>query len=103
MEKQRNINDMVDAICSEIGESKRDKINKALQDHFKEWFFTLWHWDDIKQQATDDTFEKEFQDNILTDEQCQEIEDFILRKHDATIGINWDVIQCALDEVAPEL
>lgn len=100
-EKQRNINDMVNAICDEIGDSKKDKIRAALEEHLSGWFYTLWHWDDIKQQAGGQL--KPFNPEILTDKQCQEIEDFILHEHNAEVGICWDVIQCAIDEVAPDL
>lgn len=42
----------------------------------------VWHIDDVKRL-----------DNSLTDEQCREVLAAALDEHDATIGINWDVLQ----------
>lgn len=104
-EKQWNIEKLTQFVCDKLGDySHKNRIAAAIEEYFEQWFFTMWHWDDIKQQAHS-TFDREpeegqeFDDDILTDEQCQEIEDFILRQHDATIGINWDVIECAIQEV----
>jgi len=107
-EKEYTIRDISNAICKEIGEDHRAKIDKALKDHFKQWFFTMWHWDDIRHKALDkleihdslDDYERnKIRENILTDKQLEDVETFILRHHDASIGINWDVIDFALDEV----
>lgn len=38
-------------------------------------------------------------DEKLTDEQCKKVLDYIYVTHNAEIGINWDVIQCAIDDV----
>ena len=48
-----------------------------------------WHEDDIKSQTNED----------LTDEQIEKIMRVIVRSHDACIGINWNVIVSAIDEV----
>jgi len=42
-----------------------------------------WSIDDVKCQRPD-----------LTDEQCSDVLIEIEKNHDATIGINWDVIDC---------
>lgn len=39
------------------------------------------------------------QDEDLTDEQAIEVMRFIAHTHDASIGINWDVIDSAIDIV----
>ena len=49
-----------------------------------------WHIDDVLSQA------KEKGINI-TEQQAIEILQNIKRNHDASIGINWDVIDCHLD------
>lgn len=101
-EKAYTLRDITSAICNKIGDHQSAAVKEALDEHFKGWFFTMWHWDDIKQQrhnSIGDHEEDDFPEDILTDEQCQAIEDFILRKHDANIGINWDVIEIATDEV----
>ena len=36
-------------------------------------------------------------DSSLSDEQARQILQLILTKHDATIGVNWDVIQHWID------
>jgi hypothetical protein len=54
-----------------------------------------WHIDDVKALGHESGFEDE---NELTDEECRDILTSIERKHDATIGINWDVIQVYIDD-----
>jgi hypothetical protein len=47
-----------------------------------------WHIDDVKSIASD-----------LTDEECREVLRLAKRNHDATIGINWDMLEIWADEV----
>lgn len=47
-----------------------------------------WHVEDITSQDED-----------LTDEQVIKVMELIARTHDANIGINWEVIDCAIDQV----
>lgn len=62
---------------------------------FKIWGYSVnlpdiikitWHIDDIKQQ-----------DPSLTDDQCRDILQLIVKKHDANIGINWDFIDAIIE------
>ena len=53
--------------------------------------FTLWQVDDVRGQRPD-----------LTEEQCRQVLCAIKRGHDATIGINWDVIDAVADILYPE-
>ena len=46
----------------------------------------LWHIDDVKQQRPD-----------LNEEQCWEVLKNCRKHHDASIGMNWDVIDCVAD------
>lgn len=50
-----------------------------------------WHIDDVKNQRPD-----------LSDEQCREVLAAVERRHDATIGINWDTIDFWAEELFPE-
>lgn len=53
-----------------------------------------WHIDDVKQQRPD-----------LDDEQCWQVLKECRQHHNATIGMNWDVIDCVADMLfgsAPE-
>ena len=45
-----------------------------------------WHIDDVKGQ-----------DESLTDQEAREILQMLKDQHDATLGINWDVIDCVID------
>lgn len=56
-----------------------------------DWIADWWHIDDVKDQRED-----------LSDDQAREVLRHIKRHKDATIGINWDVIDCAADIVFPE-
>lgn len=51
-----------------------------------------WHIDDIREQAN-------IRNLQLSDEQCLEILSILEDTHDATIGISWDTIDCALDSL----
>jgi hypothetical protein len=51
----------------------------------------VWHIDDVRALRPD-----------LSDKQCMEVLLQCERKHDATIGINWDVLQIWADELFPE-
>jgi DNA gyrase/topoisomerase IV subunit B len=51
-----------------------------------------WDEDDVRGQTDED----------LTDEQVEKIMRLIVDTHDACIGINWDVIDSAIDEVLGE-
>ena len=38
-------------------------------------------------------------DADLTTKQCRDVLSLIEREHDATVGVNWDVIALAIDEI----
>lgn len=67
-------------------EKLHDFLNKS-----KNYIDSRWHMEDVKQQRPD-----------LTDAQCQEVLEAIEHRHDASIGINWDVIDCVADDLYPE-
>lgn len=51
-----------------------------------------WHIEDVKQQAAED-------DVTITDEQCYEVLNRLVKYHDANVGINWEVIRFHIGEV----
>jgi len=55
----------------------------------------VWHPEDVQTQAN--TTVKIGETKQLTTKEIIEVFSLIQRSHDATIGINWDVIDCALD------
>ena len=52
----------------------------------------VWCADDVRQQAKD-------MDVELTERQVSDVLSLMQDKHDATIGMNWDVIGYFIDEV----
>ena len=64
------------------------KESEEADEEDSEWIHCSWHVDDIKSRDEDDE---------LTEDECREILHWMKRKHDANIGINWDVIDCYID------
>jgi len=65
------------------------KIKEDLAAHG--YIAILWHIDDVREQRPD-----------LTDPQCMEVLRECERQHDATIGIDWDVLRFHADELFPQ-
>jgi len=53
---------------------------------------SIWMIDDVRCQAEDRDIE-------ITDDQCRDVLSCLDGNHDASIGINWDVIDYWIDEV----
>lgn len=64
-------------------------IKTTLEAHG--YIANLWHIDDVKEIRPD-----------LTPEQCMEVLSQCEDKHDANIGINWDVLRFHADNLFPE-
>jgi hypothetical protein len=64
------------------------KIKKRLAS--QGYIAILWHIEDVRAVRQD-----------LTDEQCGEVLLECERRHDATIGVNWDVLRIWADELFP--
>lgn len=64
-------------LSTELREALEEGLNEAFGD--ERW--VSWHVSDVKSVFPH-----------LTDRQCHNILDRVVRKHDATIGISWDVI-----------
>lgn len=58
-----------------------------------------WHIDDVKILDSDREDEST---PSLTDEQCRKVLQAALNNHDATIGINWDVLQYHIQQIREE-
>lgn len=71
--------------------SEAEFLNLVDRISSEDWIADWWHIDDIKDQRDD-----------LSDDQAREVLRHIKRHKDATIGINWTVIDCAADIVFPE-
>ena len=69
---------------------------KLIQDNNGNWeIIVAWGEEDIIQQAEDDGV-------TLTPAQVHRVMMVIVRSYDACIGINWDVINSAIDYVLGE-
>lgn len=51
----------------------------------------IWHWEDVQGQRPD-----------LTQAQCCEVLSKLKKQHDATVGINWEVIDAVANGTFPE-
>lgn len=71
-----------------------EQIEKAKQTLIDAGYIigSLFQLDDIHDQANR-------QDIELTETQILEVREVIDRTHDATVGVNWDVITCAIQTV----
>ena len=63
----------------------------------------IWHIDDVKhalhELKTLDWFIKKYEHTAkLTDEDCMEILENVERRHDASMGVSWDTIECYIEE-----
>ena len=54
----------------------------------KDQIAIIWNIDDVKGRAPD-----------LTDDECRQVLELVERKHDANIGVNWDVLDYWIAEV----
>ncbi len=78
----------LDVTTAGTGELDTLAIHDLLEAHG--YCAAIWCVEDV-QSVRDD----------LTDEQCREVLRECHRRHDATLGINWDVISCIADCLFP--
>lgn len=71
--------------------------NEALLKELEErgYIHIFWHVDDITSRAEEKGVE-------LTEQETREIAENISSGHDANIGINWDSIDCFIDNFVEE-
>ena len=60
-----------------------------------DWVSEWWHIDDVAMQA-------ESMGEMLTEDECRDVLARVMRRHDCNIGINWDVIECWIEQVIEE-
>lgn len=73
-------------------QANRDFLHNGLSKLFADKLLSSWCYDDVRYTTQ----------QILTDEQCHDVLVYIRNKHDAGIGINWDVIGLAIEQVVGE-
>ena len=57
----------------------------------------IWNIDDVRQTIDDQDMDIE-----LTDDECMEVLDYCVQKHDANFGIGWDTLQHAIGHCFPK-
>jgi len=65
--------------------------DKPNQQQYPARIHIIWHWEDVQGQRPD-----------LTEAQCCEVLSKLKRQHDATVGINWEVIDAVANGIFPE-
>lgn len=79
---------MLDKIMDAILEVKQAIAKEADITTLPDSIDSSWHIDDVKSIAED-----------LTDDECRQVLQLVDRNHDATVGINWDVLENWADYV----
>jgi len=59
-----------------------------------DWIADWWHIDDVREQ-----YDGDGEYSNLTDEQCRQVLALMLETKDAEIGLNWDVVAEATEQV----
>lgn len=86
-------------LLAQLGKIKTSLLSEAMLTIWSELsrrqdcgvLWSLWQVEDVRSQRPD-----------LTDDQCRDVLRVIDRRHDANIGINWDVIDVVADMLYPE-
>lgn len=68
-------------------------IKSALDQYWSDKMASIWHVEDVQQQAGYE----------MSTELAKKVLDFIDKYHDADIGINWHVIDFALEDFQQEI
>lgn len=84
-----------------IEQLRKGKFTDKVKEHIRDFgkiedidnevenkIYSTWHIDDVKSLNED-----------LTDEQCRDVLEYIHNHHNTEVGINWDAIQRAINEV----
>lgn len=81
-----------------------DRAINLMDDIFRgDTIASLWSVEDVLSLTQDEDYDGDRVDTSdITLEQAREVLERTDRKHDATIGINWDVLQANLDFVQSE-
>lgn len=85
-----HIRDMANIVAEKLNVSA-DAAERALTDYWVDKIALTWSTEDIIGLAAGNF------DAVVTEEEAQEVLEICLRRHDASIGMNWDVIGVHLD------
>ena len=71
---------------AQIEQVDAEKIRKALEEYWEDKIAVIWGVEDVQDLAENEGIE-------LTKEEARDILRTALRRHDASIGINWTVLE----------
>jgi len=74
-----------------IQEDQAEAAHEALRKHWTDKIAVIWCDDDVSGRA-------EERDMVISQKTAHEILEGILNRHDASIGVNWDVIDVWLED-----
>jgi len=86
------LGNVVEALVEEgeLDRSRKLEVTEKLSKVFDNKMITLWSTEDVIDRASERGIE-------MSEEAAKEIIAAMDRRHDATRGINWDVIDCHID------
>lgn len=98
------INEIIDCLVSSgiIESEKRAAVRKVLNKYWTGRIAVVWQADDVREVIASKLGSK-LENVFLSDETANEILQFVLDKHDCNIGITWDNIAWAAEEVLQNL
>jgi hypothetical protein len=76
------------------------RITHLVQEMLPTSAIAIWTKEDYTQAAFELGLIDEIE--IISDDTAQGITEYIMNKHDATIGINWDVVEIAVQQILME-
>ena len=85
----------IKSIAKVVANKTEEECIEALNEYWKDQIFISWCKDDILKQAKQNNVE-------LTDKEIISVLQLMINNHDATVGVNWDVIDCCIHEIISE-
>ena len=77
------------------GRSVAEAQGAVIRAFDPDWVAEWWHIEDVASHA-------ECMGESLTDQECRDVLNLMMHKHDCNIGINWEVIAYWIDYVVEE-
>ncbi len=89
------INKMVEQLIKArvVHPADQEKASKVLSKYWQDSIAVTWTIDDVIDHA------KELGKSKVTKKQAREVLAYVMKKHDATVGINWDMIGQGVNHV----
>jgi len=75
-----------------------EDIKAGLKKYWANRIAAIWHIDDVIHTSREIGYDNNKKPE-LTEEQAKTVLHHMGRKHDASLGINWDTIECWIDEL----